>query len=176
MDVEWKPSHDAKEDNSVALVQLYNGSVVVLIRVNLLFREFYESARTSTPFVLPEPLTAMLKSPSILKVGLSVVEDAKKLESLSKGLKVGGVYDVNKFPLYKRISKRGLADLVALFFHVALDKDKQMANWEKPRLTEAEVSYAATDAWASFFVFWRMMTLPYKFNAFITDMRTLMEQ
>ncbi|HTB63543.1 MAG TPA: hypothetical protein VK737_08130, partial [Opitutales bacterium] len=47
------------------------------------------------------------------------------------------------------VSHTGLRNLSAMFLGYRVSKGAQVTNWARPDLTQAQISYAATDAWIS---------------------------
>ncbi|KZV89497.1 ribonuclease H-like protein [Exidia glandulosa HHB12029] len=148
-DMEWKFDRPTQKAGRIALFQIGNEQVVVLIRV-------------VDMIALPAKLVAILTDPEILKLGVNI-HDAKKLYAdfnidpvalfeLSRGAWVVNTEfwkdDENRNPLH-RIS---LQHLVAKYLNCYLPKDQQASNWEA-ELTQEQRDYAAKDALASLRVF-----------------------
>jgi len=128
----------------------------------MLRREFFRTATNrGKPFTLFPSLVEVLQSPHIHKVGSATAIDAKRLQDEFPGLTVKGVVDVQHLPIYRRCRPKKLAALVSLFFNVRINKDEQVTDWEQSNLTVEQIAYAATDAWASLVVYWRLMSIPY---------------
>jgi ribonuclease D len=51
------------------------------------------------------------------------------------------------------IPHHGLRGLAALFLGFRISKSVQTSDWSRSKLSEAQVSYAATDAWVSLELF-----------------------
>ena len=54
---------------------------------------------------------------------------------------------------------RGLRSLAALLLGFRISKRAQVSNWAKPTLTDAQIQYAATDAWVSRDLYLHIMDL-----------------
>jgi len=50
-------------------------------------------------------------------------------------------------------NKIGLVSLAAQLFGWRISKTEQLSNWEVPQLTDSQLQYAATDAWASLMIY-----------------------
>ena len=144
MDLEWKPSFDSATYNRTALIQLYSPGSAVIIRLNKLIDE----AGDITKFVFPKLLKDLLENPHILKVGLNVMEDADRLFA-DFAIETQGCADIRDLPIHRLCQPRGLAGLAALFLGIRISKKEQTSNWEAPRLTAAQIRYAALDAYLS---------------------------
>eukprot|EP00808_Paulinella_micropora_P005577 g63230.t1 len=148
LDMEWKPTYQRGfQSNPVALVQVCNESLALLMRV----RSFKS---------LPPALVELLQHPQLLKAGVGVHEDVRKLQSSFPGnvISAQGVLDVASGfhavcpeQYHKGI---GLAKLLSLVWCAALGKSKSVtcSNWEAQPLSAEQQRYAALDAWAS----WRL--------------------
>ena len=51
------------------------------------------------------------------------------------------------------IPHHGLRGLVAMFLEKRISKGSQISDWSKTKLSESQISYAATDAWVSLKLF-----------------------
>ena len=94
-----------------------------------------------------EVLRAVLESPQSLKVGFGLRDDLLRLQS-KLGIACANVLDL---AIALRQDKRGdvgAKSAVARFFGQRLQKSKRISttNWANPRLTEAQMRYAANDA------------------------------
>lgn len=50
-----------------------------------------------------------------------------------------------------------------MFCKVRIDKSEQRSNWEAEMLTERQIAYGATDAWASLAVYETLASVEYQF-------------
>jgi len=81
-----------------------------------------------------------------------------RLHSEYPGLKVGPIKDIGDLPLAQRTVPRSLAALSAVFLGAKVDKKERRTNWER-QLTDEQLLYAATDAWASLVVYERILAV-----------------
>lgn len=134
LDCEWV------QKQPVALLQLATPSgLCVLVRLFKLGSS------------LPATLTSLLADKSILKVGVAVLDDAKKLFQ-QYGLHVSGCVDLRH--LLKRVrgifhcTSMGLKGLASGVLDVDISKSQSVrcGNWEAERYSEEQIEYAATDA------------------------------
>ena len=70
-----------------------------------------------------------------------------------------GVVDLGEVASANGIGTHGLRNLAANFFGWRISKGQQCSNWSAPNLTEAQIIYAATDAWIGRMVYLRMQEL-----------------
>ncbi|TRY69122.1 hypothetical protein TCAL_04110 [Tigriopus californicus] len=138
VDCEWyTPREKGAPVGPVALIQLaFHDGWCVLVRLNRLGG-------------LPAELRVWLSDAQILKLGVGINEDARKLER-DYGLSVRGCCDLRHWVQQFRphLRRRGLAGLAYAFLGVTMDKDWRVraSNWENPELTPEQIKYAANDA------------------------------
>lgn len=130
-DTETKPSFKKGVINKVSLVQLATASKVYLIRVN----KIGFSAELASFF-----------SSQIKKVGIACLDDLKDLNQLRK-FYAHNIVDLNKECPKVGFESIGAKKLAALVLDIRISKRQQTSNWEADELTEAQLRYAATDAW-----------------------------
>lgn len=133
-DTETKPSFHKGRAHKVALLQLSTENHCYLFRLNILG--------------LSEGVRAFLEDPSVVKVGLSVHDDFNSLRRLSPDLDPQGFVELQDYVKYFNINDISLQKIYAIVFGQRISKNQRLTNWEAPRLTEPQQSYAATDAWA----------------------------
>ena len=84
---------------------------------------------------------------AVLKVGISVADDLHKLKMVFP-LEPASVLDAGKVAKRHGMAQTGLRNLAAIFLGIRIPKGAKTTNWASPRLTEQQIIYAATDAWA----------------------------
>jgi ribonuclease D len=116
----------------VALLQLSTETDAYLIRLHQV-----------TNF---EIIKNVLESPEILKVGVAIRDDLKFLQKhfLFQPKNFVELQDLAK---EKGLKNFGLKGMAAEVLAGSLSKGPKMTNWENPVLTDAQLMYAATDAW-----------------------------
>ncbi len=135
-DTESKPQFvKGMGQNAVALVQLSTWDRAYLVRTCLLGG-------------LPDEIVALLANPSIVKLGVSVQEDVRRL-GLRMGTNAHGFVDLANMAAAVGLEERGLRGLCSRVMGLHLSKSAQLSNWESDVLTERQQLYAATDAWIS---------------------------
>ncbi|XP_070534607.1 exonuclease 3'-5' domain-containing protein 2-like [Ptychodera flava] len=145
LDCEWVAQNG--QPNAVSLLQLSCLDYCCLIRLH----KIKDS--------IPESLRVLLEDKSVLKVGVGVMEDSKKLHR-DYGFNVKGCIDLRTVtfrhrPALKRTTNGSLADLSFAILSKQLDKDSRLrcGDWERVELSQRQVYYAAEDAISSLKIF-----------------------
>ena len=97
-------------------------------------------------------LFLILSNKNITKCGVSVDRDLIELMYLSPFDPISFV-DLGNVARENEIPHHGLRGLVAMFFKHRISKGSQTSDWSKIRLSDSQISYAATDAWVSLELF-----------------------
>jgi hypothetical protein len=97
----------------------------------------------------------LMASSRITKAGFGLGDDRKRIIA-KLGVEPGGVLELNT--IFRELGYRkdmGVKGAVAVLFNKRFLKSKKAAtsNWANPKLTEAQLVYAANDAYAAFRVF-----------------------
>lgn len=87
-----------------------------------------------------------MANPSILKLGISIDDDLKNLKQVKK-FQPQNFTDLNNITQTLGIKDIGVKKLTAIILKNRISKKQQISNWEAPLLTNAQLKYAATDAW-----------------------------
>lgn len=95
---------------------------------------------------LPKALAGILSSGKYLKVGAAVHDDVKGLQSYRKFVPRAFI-DLQKVVQSYGIREKSVRKMSAIILGVKVSKSQQLSNWEAQRLSEAQVNYAALDAW-----------------------------
>ena len=143
-DTETKPSFTQGKQYKVALLQVCDGGVCFLFRLNRID--------------LPQCLVKLLEDKKITKVGLSWHDDLRALNQ-RKQFQAGTFIDLQDVAGQMGIIDMGLQKLYANIFGEKISKGQQLSNWEADSLTEAQMMYAATDAWACIQLYKEMMRM-----------------
>ncbi len=94
------------------------------------------------------PLFSILEKKQILKVGVAMGYDVRKLQELCP-FEAAGFLDLEKLTDSVGIQNNGLRKLSAIVLGFRISKGEQRSNWARVDLTERQLIYAATDAWVS---------------------------
>ncbi len=131
-DTETRPSFRKGRKNNVSLIQLATEDLACLIRINKIG--------------IPPELAGILSDPGVLKAGVAVHDDIKYLRKVN-GFSPSGFVDLQKFVKDYGIESSGLKKLTAIILGFRISKRQQVTDWEAETLSEAQLIYAATDAW-----------------------------
>lgn len=142
-DTESKPTFVKGQSNinNIALIQLASADEAFLFRLN--------------KFEIPESLKLLLENPNILKIGSATHGDIHKLAELYKkgNFNPKGFVDIQIIGKKYNIETVGLTKLTAILLNFRISKRQQLSNWEAKELSDAQISYAATDAWACYVLY-----------------------
>jgi len=97
----------------------------------------------------------LLESPHIIKAGFGLGDDKKRI-TYKLGVDLQGVLDLNSVFREQGYRKdMGVRGAVAVLFDKRFIKSKKAStsNWANPHLTEAQIIYAANDAYAAMRVY-----------------------
>ena len=133
-DTETKPSFKKGNSNRVSLLQLATSDDAYLFRIN--------------KAGLPKALIKILSDPSILKAGIAIRDDIRHLVTVSD-FKADGFIELQNYVKQFGIENSGLSKLSGIILNFRISKSQQLSNWENEVLTDAQMLYAATDAWAA---------------------------
>ena len=131
-DTETRPAFKKGVYYQTSLLQLATAHKVYLIRL-----------QTTG---LPMSLTKLFSDRDKLKIGIACLDDLKDLNRLNKFFS-HSVIDLNRACPKVGFESIGAKKLSALVLGFKISKRQQTSNWEAPELTEAQLKYAATDAW-----------------------------
>ena len=131
-DTETKPSFRKGKVNPTSLIQLATDERAWIIRVS---RIGY-----------PRELLDLLSSDEVIKVGAGLNDDLRRLRSDFQ-FEPGGFLDLQQYVEAFRIEEKGLKKMSAIVLGKRISKSQQVSNWDAEQLTEAQLRYAATDAW-----------------------------
>lgn len=97
---------------------------------------------------MPLSLQEFLKNDT-LKIGLSLKDDFMMLQKRKDvHAEEGNWIELQDYVAHFGIEDRSLQKLYANLFGKKISKSQRLSNWEADTLTEAQMQYAATDAWA----------------------------
>lgn len=131
-DTESKPSFRKGSSNKVSLLQLAIPGEVYLFRL-------LETG-------LPDDLIRIFEDEDIIFTGVAIRDDVRKLQQI-KHFKAAGFLELQNYSSYFKIEDNSLKKLAAIVMDIRISKSQQLSDWEAGRLTEAQLRYAATDAW-----------------------------
>jgi ribonuclease D len=133
-DTETRPCFRKGQWNPTALVQIATAECVYLFRICKLERSNFA------------PLIPLLESKRLIKCGVNIAQDVKELLKVQT-FTPRSFHELSDMTRQLGYVPVGLRSLAALLLQGRVSKTAQMSNWEKPRLEQGEIKYAATDAW-----------------------------
>ncbi|XP_062827783.1 bifunctional 3'-5' exonuclease/ATP-dependent helicase WRN isoform X4 [Anolis carolinensis] len=149
-DIEWTPVFTKGKEGKVALIQLCESEEKCYL--------FHISSMSN----FPGGLKRLLEDNHIKKIGVGIEGDKWKLMRDFE-VNLGDLVDLADLANKKLRCKEiwSLNDLVKHLFHKQLLKEKlvRCGNWEEFPLTEEQKLYAATDAYAGFLIYKKLMTM-----------------
>lgn len=95
---------------------------------------------------VPMELANILSSKTILKIGAAVHDDIKGLQEYNH-FESDGFVDLQKLASDYGIEEKSVRKMSAIIVGKKVSKSQQLSNWESTQLSEAQLRYAATDAW-----------------------------
>ncbi|MDA3928667.1 MAG: 3'-5' exonuclease domain-containing protein 2 [Prolixibacteraceae bacterium] len=137
-DTETRPSFKKGQINKVALLHLSTNDKAFLFRIN--------------QFELPKSLLNLLSNPKIIKAGAAIRDDVRTLQ-INSFFEPGGFFELQDEAKRLRINNFSLKKLSGIVLGHKISKAQQLSNWEAPELSEAQLRYAATDAWVSYKIY-----------------------
>lgn len=143
-DTETRPSFTQGRQYKVALLQVCNGDICFLFRLNRIG--------------LPPCLIKLLEDKRITKIGLSWHDDLRALNGRQQ-FRAGKFIDLQTIAGEMGIVDMSLQKLYANIFGQKISKGQQLSNWEADNLSDAQKQYAATDAWACVKLYEEMMRM-----------------
>ncbi|WP_162343079.1 3'-5' exonuclease [Cyclobacterium salsum] len=141
-DTETRPAFRRGVSYDVSLLQLSTRETAYLIRLN-------EQG-------FPIQAKALLENTNIVKVGAAVRDDIKALKKLDTNFTPDSFFDLNEELRKVGFLNVGVRNLSAMVLGIRISKSEQVSNWEAPTLTEKQMLYAATDAWACLEIFLKL--------------------
>jgi len=132
-DTETRPAFRVGQRYPTALVQVATARAVYV----------FQLARMDFSAVL----APLLASGSTVKAGVGPGEDLRQLRQLFE-FTPAAIVDLGALARRHGIEKSGVRTLAALLLGFRIPKGTKTSNWAAPRLSPAQIEYAATDAWA----------------------------
>ena len=137
-DTETRPTFTKGPLNAPSIMQLAGGDSVFIFQLG-----------GSRMF---EKLSQVLSEKRITKCGVSVDRDLIELMYLSP-FDPCSFIDFGDVARARGIPHHGLRGLAALLLKHRISKSSQTSDWSRRKLSDAQIAYAATDAWISLELF-----------------------
>lgn len=134
VDTETRPSFKRGRSHKVALLQIATTDTCFLFRLN----------QIGMPAILQDFLMG-----DTLKIGLSLKDDFMMLSRRKEvHAEEGNWIELQDYVGRFGIVDRSLQKIFANLFGKKISKAQRLSNWEAESLSESQINYAATDAWA----------------------------
>ncbi len=133
LDTETRPAFRKGESHLPCLVQVATAGAVYLFPL-----------RRAAVF---PTLVELLARPDLVKAGVGLAHDLRQLE-LVFPFTAANVVDLGIVARRSGLDQTGVRNLAGMFLGFRIPKGNRTSNWAAPRLTPAQITYAATDAWA----------------------------
>src|SRR5688572_18480869 len=143
-DTETRPSFSKGESHPACLAQAATGRAVYLFQL-----------RHAEVFPV---LAELLEEPRIVKAGVALAEDLRALKLLLPFAEKS-VVDLGVVARRCGLGQTGVRNLAGILLGFRIPKGARTSNWAVPRLSPAQIIYAATDAWACRELFLRFQSL-----------------
>ena len=131
-DTETRPAFRKGESHLPCLIQVATARAVYLLQLQ----------QMDFSAVVAEFVAAT----GIVKVGVSVAHDLRQLK-LVFPFEEASVLDAGRVAHRHGLRQTGLRNLAGIFLGFRIPKGNRTSNWAAPRLSSAQINYAATDAW-----------------------------
>lgn len=143
-DTETRPAFHKGESYKVGLLQLAMPEKVFLFRLN------------KCGFV--KSLRDLMGDAGVTKIGVGIRDDLRNLRKSGDFTPLSFV-DLQEYVARLGIEDRSFSKLMAIIFNVRISKRQRVTNWEAPVLSEAQIRYAATDAWGGLMMYRKLSAL-----------------
>ena len=141
IDTETRPSFKKGTMYPTSLIQLSSLEQAWIIRVSRI--------------AYPKELLKLLSREIPMKVGVSLHDDLRRLRSDFQ-FEPRGFLDLQQYVEAFRIEEKGLKKLSGIVLGRRISKAQQVSNWDADLLTEAQLRYAATDAWICLMIYYKL--------------------
>ncbi len=133
VDTETRPSFKKGQRHKVSLLQVATEDICFLFRLNYIG--------------MVTPVISLLSNTDVPMVGLSWHDDLAALQKRME-FKPGLFIDIQDIIGDIGIEDKSLQKLYANIFKQKISKRQRLTNWDADVLSDKQMSYAATDAWA----------------------------
>ncbi|POB14620.1 MULTISPECIES: 3'-5' exonuclease [Pseudomonadati] len=134
LDTESRPSFKKTDNFRISLIQVSFEDECFLFRLNKI--------------QCPDYLVEYLEDENLIKTGVAVKDDCRDLKK-QYHINAKGVVDVQDLAKAQGYITLGLQSLTGILLEKKISKKAKLTNWENNKLTDAQIRYAATDAWIS---------------------------
>lgn len=142
-DTETKPRFEPGGSNPTALIQICSSKGTWLFSLGRIEDR--------------GPLAALFSDPAVLKTGVALADDVRKLQEVFP-FEPAGFVELSALARSLGFKAAGLRNLAGNFLGFRISKSAKTSNWERWPLSPAQVRYAATDAWVSRELYFKLRT------------------
>jgi ribonuclease D len=100
----------------------------------------------------PKRLLKLLSGELPLKIGVGLQDDIRRLRADFQ-FEPQGFLDLQHYVQAFRIDEKGLKKITGIVLDKRISKSQQVSNWDADELSEAQLRYAATDAWICLMIY-----------------------
>ena len=144
LDTETRPSFTKGESHLPCLVQAATGRAVYLFPLRV---------TQSHPLLID-----LLEAAGTVKAGVALAYDLRSLAQVFTFTQ-RNILDLGSVARRGGYEQTGLRNLAGMFLDFRIPKGTRTSNWAARQLTQQQIAYAATDAWACRELFLRFETL-----------------
>ena len=131
-DTETRPTFKKGQSHPPSLVQIATARAVYLFQLKA-----HDFSRV---------LAEILSNAHIVKAGIALGRDLKELGKLFP-IEPANIVELDVAAKRHGFQQTGVRNLAGMFLNGRITKGAQTSNWANPKLTAAQLRYAATDAW-----------------------------
>ena len=161
-DCEWKANRcKGQKQNKICLIQIGHKNLILLIRIHLFANN------------IPIQLISLLQSVDIIKCGVGIYGDVKKLKK-DYNLDIFGCVDLNAINTMHFDTNQsfiGLEKFAKKILNQTMDHKHKINHdrWENEQLTQIQIHYAADDAFIAYKIFEKIIETQYNENQDIME-------
>lgn len=137
-DTESKPSFKKGQKNHVSIIQLSTRDDAFVFQLKYIHEI--------------DKILKILSDPEILKIGVAISNDMHELRRV-QSFQDKNFVDLQKYVKNFNIESLSLKKIAAIVLEGKISKRQQRSNWSLDNLSEAQLKYAATDAWACLLIY-----------------------
>ena len=143
-DTETRPSFKQGKSYNISLLQLATENEAFLFRLNYIS--------------FPDQLKNLIETEKPKKVGFDLNSDFHQLRKIIL-FEPRGFIDLQKVAKELGLKNVSLRKLTALVLGKRLSKRQRLSNWDSDQLSEAQIIYAATDAWITLVLYKKLINM-----------------
>jgi len=102
-------------------------------------------------------LIKLLSEPSLIKCGVAVKQDINELQKMAV-FEPRSFIDLGEVAQERDLKNYGLRNLAALLLKFRISKSSRTTNWSVDNLSIKQMEYAATDAWVSREIYFKLFS------------------